>query len=213
MKYQIKTFTSSNFHLLKEEWIKLEKGEDMTYYQSYHWYESIMKFMPEKKGYYGSVFLCIYLGDQLQLICPLWVVYKTINFVNKRSVYILGRQGWSDYLNVIYDNCSTDAFLVLFNYIKDKWKIKSVCFEQLMEHSRFFKYISSNYSFCKDIVTTCVKLAIPESKDDYKKLLSKSSRQNIRTARNRLAKDGLSITFSFDAHPNLEQCKSMRAKG
>ena len=82
MKYQIKTFTSSNFHLLKEEWIKLEKGEDMTYYQSYHWYESIMKFMPEKKGYYGSVFLCIYLGDQLQLICPLWVVYKTINFVN-----------------------------------------------------------------------------------------------------------------------------------
>ena len=117
MKYQFKTFTSSNFHLLKEEWIKLEKGEDMTYYQSYHWYESIMKFMPEKKGYYGSVFLCIYLGDQLQLICPLWVVYKTINFVNKRSVYILGRQGWSDYLNVIYDNCSTDAFQVLFNYI------------------------------------------------------------------------------------------------
>ena len=212
MKYQFKTFTSSNFHLLKEEWIKLEKGEDMTYYQSYHWYESIMKFMPEKKGYYGSVFLCIYLGDQLQLICPLWVVYKTINFVNKRSVYILGRQGWSDYLNVIYDNCSTDAFLVLFNYIKDKWKIKSVCFEQLMEHSRFFKYISSNYSFRKDIVTTCVKLEIPESNDDYKKQLSKSSRQNIRTARNRLAKDGLSITFSFDAHPNLEQCKSMRAK-
>ena len=104
MKYQVKEFTSSNFTLLKEEWLKLEKGEDMTYYQSYHWYESIMKFMPEKKGYYGSVFLCIYLENQLQLICPLWVVYKTINFVNKKCVYILGRQGWSDYLNVIYDN-------------------------------------------------------------------------------------------------------------
>ena len=113
-----------------------------------------MKFMPEKKGYYGSVFLCIYLGDQLQLICPLWVIFKAIKFVNKRRVYILGRQGWSDYLNVIYDNCSTDAFQVLFNYIKNKWNIKSVCLEQLMERSRFFKYISSNYSFCKDIVTT-----------------------------------------------------------
>ena len=65
MEYIIKEVNASEFCSLKEEWIKLEKGEDMTYYQSYHWYESIMKFMPEKKGYYGSVFLCIYLGDQL----------------------------------------------------------------------------------------------------------------------------------------------------
>ena len=124
MEYKVKEVYPSEFGTLKKEWNQLEKGEDMTYYQSYHWYESIMKFMPEKKGYYGSVFLCIYLGDQLQLICPLWVVFKTIKFVNKRRVYILGRQGWSDYLNVIYDNCSTDAFQVLFNYIKNKWNIK-----------------------------------------------------------------------------------------
>ena len=137
MEYKVKEVYPSEFGTLKKEWNQLEKGEDMTYYQSYHWYESIMKFMPEKKGYYGSVFLCIYLGDQLQLICPLWVIFKAIKFVNKRRVYILGRQGWSDYLNVIYDNCSTDAFQVLFNYIKNKWNIKSVCLEQLMERSRF----------------------------------------------------------------------------
>lgn len=65
MEYKVKEVYPSEFGTLKKEWNQLEKGEDMTYYQSYHWYESIMKFMPEKKGRYGSVFLCIYGGGQI----------------------------------------------------------------------------------------------------------------------------------------------------
>lgn len=76
MEYKIKEVYPSEFGSLRKEWCLLEKGEDMTYYQSYHWYESIMKFMPEKKGRYGSVFLCIYGGGKLLLICPLWIIFK-----------------------------------------------------------------------------------------------------------------------------------------
>lgn len=66
MEYKVKEVYPSEFGTLKKEWNQLEKGEDMTYYQSYHWYESIMKFMPEKKGRYGSVFLCIYGGEAVR---------------------------------------------------------------------------------------------------------------------------------------------------
>lgn len=212
MEYKIKELYPSDFASLKEEWIPLERGKDMTYYQSYHWYESIMKFMPDKKGQYGPVFLCIYGGGKLQLICPLWVIFKTTNLFNKPGVYLLGRRGWSDYLNVVYDDCPTEVFKMLFDYVTDKWHICNFCFEQLKEQTRFYQYVSTSFALRKDIVTTCVSLPIPEDNEKYKKLLSKNSRQNIRTARNRLNKDGLNIRFSFNDKPNLEICSRMRAK-
>lgn len=212
MEYKVKEVYPSEFGTLKKEWNQLEKGEDMTYYQSYHWYESIMKFMPEKKGRYGSVFLCIYGGGKLLLICPLWIIFKTTNLVNKPGVYLLGRRGWSDYLNVVYDDCPPEVFKTFFDYVTDKWKIRNFCLEQLKEQTRFYKYVSSSYTLHKDIVTTCVSLLIPENNEAYKKLLSKNSRQNIRTARNRLTKDVLNIRYSLDDTPDLEICKRMRAK-
>lgn len=212
MEYKVKEVYPSEFGSLKKEWNQLEKGEDMTYYQSYHWYECIMKFMPEKKDRYGSVFLCVYGGGKLQLICPLWIIFKTTNLVNKPGIYLLGRRGWSDYLNVVYDDCPSETFKFIFDYVKDKWQIRKFCLEQLKEQTRFYQYVSTSFSLHKDIVTTCVNLSLPENSEKYKKLLSKNSRQNIRTARNRLLKDGLNIKFSFDDKPDLKICKSMRAK-
>ena len=101
---------------------------------------------------------------------------------------------------------------MMFDYVTDKWKIRKFCFEQLKEQTRFYQYISSSFSLHRDIITTCVYLPIPENCEKYKKLLSKNSRQNIRTARNRLLKDGLDIKFSFDDKPDLKICKRMRAK-
>ena len=36
MEYKVKEVYPSEFGTLKKEWNQLEKGEDMTYYQSYH---------------------------------------------------------------------------------------------------------------------------------------------------------------------------------
>lgn len=152
------------------------------------------------------------MGGKLQLICPLWIIFKTTNLVNKPGVYLLGRRGWSDYLNVVYDDCPSEAFKVIFDYVTDNWQIRKFCLEQLKEHTRFYQYVSSSFNIDKDFITTCVNLFIPENNEAYNKLLSKNSRQNIRTAHNRLVKDGLNIRFNFMDKPNLEICKRMRAK-
>ena len=51
---------------------------------------------------------------------------------------------------------------------------------------------SRQYSKVTRDESGCVAISLPETLEEYRKLLSKSTRQNLRTARNRLQKDGLS---------------------
>lgn len=57
----------------------------------------------------------------------------------------------------------------------------------------------------------CVQLEIPSTHDEYHTLLSKHTRQNLRTSRNRAEKDGISFRINYDdQNVDKEICRKMR---
>lgn len=208
--YIIEEYANGSIELLKETWLMLEKGDDMTYYQSYNWNKIVQQFTPQIKGRCKSLYLLVRQGNTPLLIAPLWIITKTHLLVNKKGAYLVGRKGWSDYLNFIYEDCSDDVFKIVFEYIHHRLGLNFCCFEQIKEDTKLYAYLSQHVIIKKNRVTTCVSLVIPDTVDEYRKILSKNSKQNIRTANNRINKDGKSIIFSFNDQPDLEICKAIR---
>lgn len=135
-------------------------------------------------------------GD-IVMIAPLFILKHDYLFFNKKGVYLLGRTGWSDYLNLVYSSFDKDAFDFLLSKIKDKYNVKVFFFEQLPVTSALFEYVIKKKSTIMG-VQKCVALELPETEEEYMKTLSKNSRQNLRTAQNRLTKDELNLDFVFD---------------
>lgn len=208
--YTITTYKKKDIVQLKNIWNMLEKGVEMTYFQSYHWNYMLSNFIPEGKNYEAVYFLVKDENEKAVLIAPLWIIKSTFRFVNKKGSYFIGRNGWSDYLNLIYSTFDSGAFYFLLYHIQHKYGCSYFYFEQLKEESGVFQHIQHYCNIIKDYITTCVYLHLPDTVDDYQKILSKNSKQNIRTARNRLEKDGRHISFCFDSRPDLDICKKMR---
>jgi len=74
----------------------------------------------------------------------------------------------------------------------------SFCFEDVPEKTILYHVIVSNYVITYDQPKPCVSIKLPNSINEYDSILSKSTRQNIRTARNRLSKQEKAISFVFD---------------
>lgn len=182
---------------LKEEWqnkIKqffYEKTK-LTYCQTWEWNYQIYKYYKEKfyrKYILGNfIYIYIYEDDDLKLIAP--ISYRS----NKAT--IIGKGCGQNYYDFIYGNGLDDRyFLELLKYLKKK-NIKILDIPLIREESSLFKFIkNSNYKHnLKE--TKIVKLNYNYSSfEEYFKNLSKSTRQNIRTAYNRMEKDNIDYKY------------------
>ena len=209
----IKEYDPNQFIELKEYWLQLENGKDMTAFQHYGWFENInnlyFKEHIKKLFRFWKYFIVFNDDGQPLLIAPIQVVKVGLFFKNiglKKGAYFIGRQGYSDYLNFIYDDFSDEAVDFLFEYLLKEYKIKNCFFEQILEETQMYQYLVNKYKYTQ-IRVACAALVLPEIFDDYKALLSKSTRQNIRTAINRQNRDGLTFTheISFDVDDALKE--------
>lgn len=196
--YEVKLFNTSTISQLKADWELLQSGKDMTYFQSFDWYLMLSQINQKKYKKHAIIFAEITNNGEPSLIAPLWIVFKTFGFVNKKGVYFFGRQGWNDYCNIIYKQFDEEAVKFLFDYIEKNFKTNEFRFDLLRENSSFYNFLKSNYELTLDRKETCVKLELSESEEDYLKKLSKNSKQNIRTARNRAVTDGVTYKINFD---------------
>lgn len=211
-KYQIDYISKNDFPVLKLNWKHLEKGSDMTYFQSYDWYEMLNDcYVPKDTENFVSIYAVVRRDGLVILIAPFWIVKHTFMFVNKKGVYFLGRQGWSDYLNFIYSDLDVYAVDLLLYDVKNKYKVSKFYLSEMKQCSKSFQYLLSKYNVKHEELVTCVALKLPKTPADYKSLLSKNVRQNIRTAFNRLKKDGIEIRIDFDdTSVDREKCKKIR---
>lgn len=189
--YQIKEYYPKDLDLLKTDWNTLENGHDMTYFQSFDWYHSINDNLPNVGE---VVFFLVLRENSPVLIAPLWILRNRYNFINHPGCYFWGREGYSDYLNFVYKELSKDCLSNLMRYVKSNYKIKECFFEFLKEDSMTMKNLIDNYSINDITHFNYPVLILPESKDEYMKLLSKHIRQNLRTANNRAKKDGIGFS-------------------
>ncbi len=198
--FSLKYYNISNFKRLESCWKKLESGRDMTYFQIFEWYEmlwSLNKHIRDRR--FEINFVSVELNGEVLLIVPLWVVKKTFGKFNRKGFYIFGHGGWSDYLNFIYKDFDADAIDYLLVQLRDKYKISDFYFENIQNGTDLYEYLSVRCNQ-KDMTSqVCVGLSIGGLRfEEYNKSLSKQSRQNIRTANNRLARDGKSLVYNTD---------------
>lgn len=197
--YKVNFLNISEFDTLETDWRCLQIGEDMTYFQRYEWYEMLVERNKDiVHSCFDVVFGVVKRNADVVLIAPLWIVKRTFGKYNKKGIYIYGRGQWSDYLTFIYKDFCGESLEHLFAAIKENWDINDFYLEDIPASSKLYSYIKNRFPYCKESCTKCVHLNIPNNKEDYHKLLSKSSRQNLRTAVNRANRDGITFYYNFD---------------
>ena len=197
--YTIIYYPISKISSLENCWRMLEKGKDMTFFQHYEWYHMLAsKNSSIKHPCFEIVIAEVKKEESTILIAPLWIVKKNFAKFNKKGVYIFRRAQWSDYLIFVYKHFEPSAVDELLDNIKQKFGVSNFKFEDIPTYTGLFQYLNARYTHIEDIGSVCVELCIPDNIESYKKMLSKKSRQNIRTAFNRAEKDGVQFTFNFD---------------
>lgn len=200
---QITTYTPKQFNKLEEAWRQLETGKDMTVFQKYDWFKNINElYFRERIKKLAREWIYIKVSDDNDnplMIAPIEIVkvgaqYKSLGLA--RGAYFIGRQGFTDYINFIYDEFNKEAAKSVFDYLKTRYHIKRVCLEQLLDDTELHRFIVEQYHY-QEVSCYCAALVLPETFDEYKKRLSKSTRQNIRTAINRQKRDSLVLTHEI----------------
>lgn len=195
---KIKKYNPEQFNELKIAWKELESGNDMTVFQHYDWYKYINALYEKeraKKIVRKWIYILVTENEKPLMIAPIQIIKAGAQYKNlglARGAYFIGRQGYSDYLNFIYKDFSEAAVQTIFDYLKSELKLNRICFEQLLESTSLYQYIIQKYSFHQS-ECYCASLTLPDTFDEYKKLLSKSTRQNIRTAINRQNRNELNL--------------------
>lgn len=212
MAYTIRYVPAKDLELLQEEWKTLETGEEMTLFQSYEWYVMLLKhYIPEDTNNFESVYALVETDGQPCMIAPLWIIKRSFRILNRKGVYLIGRFSFSDYLNFIYQSFDSVAFDYLLKDLRKRYGIKKVCFEDLRESTSIYQYIVNSYHIIENKEFPCVSLQLPPSVEEYHKMLSKNSRQNLRTASNRLQKDGKALVFNDDDQQvDRQECMRLR---
>jgi len=208
-----KYYPISDFMQLENEWRNMEIGTDMTYFQTFAWYEMLWKLNKDIHDRRFEIgFAVIERGGIPLMIAPLWIVKKTFGKYNRKGFYLFGRGGWSDYLNFIYKDFDRKATDFMLSQLKTKFGLCNFYLENVPETAQFHNYLTSLCEADKITSQTCVGLSIDHiTFEEYKKLLSKQSRQNIRTANNRLARDGRTLVYNYDdSNVNLNKFMDYR---
>lgn len=212
--FTIHAYTINQFSLLEGSWKSLQVGEDMTFFQTYDWYKMLIRKFPNDSSNYETRFFVVNDSEKPVMIAPLWIIKRSTLLVNKKGCYFFGRHGWTDYLNFIYRDFDSQAVESLMEFVAQEYGVHMWTLECMRESTESYEYLKKHYPFEVSTRTKCVWLKLPTTVDEYNAMLSKGSRQNIRTAQNRLSKDGIAVEVEYRdrLNVNYNECYDLRAK-
>lgn len=178
-------------------WNKLYvNNPNLTWFQSYNWNESLeKKFWGRKHTRYSKCRL-IYIVFDKKIIVPL------VENRKKKLISLLGNDESSDYLSFIFGSTVTEQELYIacieifsgyrnYKFILDKIYNNSLCVA-------LNRFLEDKRLSCQVYKKECVHVVTQTESESFYKSLSKSSRQNYRTAINRIKKTGYSYEIKTD---------------
>lgn len=178
------------------DWKMIENGNDMTVFQSFDWNRLLTEeFLQDRynKLFSALYVFAVYRDKACKMIAPVIVQKVTAKIVwwgKRKGIYILGTGSYSDYLNFIYDDFAYEAFEGLIAFIKNEFNGLQIHMTYLREDTMMSKYLKSTGKE-KLKQTTSVYVSLEKNGEEYYNSLSKNVRQNLRTAKNRMKKDGI----------------------
>lgn len=135
----------------------------------------------------------LFRGDLVVAIAPLYAKKQNGMYFSVPRGYFTS----AGHLDFIYrEDFSFDEYNFLINAIKQYFGKCEIKMDRVSERSLTFKYASRD-KLVKLESSIMVSIDIPENYDAWYKSLSKSVRQNIRTAYNRMNTDGKVFEFKY----------------
>ena len=209
-----------DMEIIKEEWVRLESGKDMTVFQSYAWNRLLVESWCE--GLFNRILsnIAVYClqenGEEVLLMIPVQIQKYTEKnrwWYTPKGVYLLGHGTYTDYLCGIYDQCSEADILFTLETIHRDYPGMSLFFESIKEETFFSRVIAKAGRLGGTETSISVKRM--ENAEVYRKSLSKHVRQKLRTAHNRMERDGVvyELKVTDRADPKLiERLRSMHTE-
>jgi len=207
----VRRFGPDDFEALRTDWTLLETGPEMTAFQSFAWFELVNEHIRRERLSRAVVRAAYYLvTDETGapvLIAPLRVHLLQLSPHHQRGVHLLGRNGYADYLNLVYREFDPAAASLVIRRVAEDFGTRDFLMERLVAGS------SSREWFARQPGATleeheAVQVEVPQSEEAYTRMLSKSTRQNIRTAWNRSRKDGVTLRVEWTQAPVEDEAAS-----
>lgn len=178
---------------ISQLWIKLyRENKELSWFQSFEWYQLV------EQSFKGQKWTKFLFSEIVYFVIDELVIIPVVRNRHKRLYYLLGEDTCSDYLSLIYDASMTESELreSVSTFI-DGCGRYSIRFDRINEHTMLYRVLISLSKIIKNTITekNCVYISVPVNKTFYD-TLSKSARQNYRTAKNRLIRDG--HTYSIE---------------
>lgn len=171
---------------IKHIWNKLYKSSlEMSFFQSYEWNVAAeINFFRKKEQFKGRKLT--YLVFEESLIMPLVVDYV------KKEISILGQEEPSDYLSFIYQVFNSDDVVEAINYVLYKYPKYKLILDKINQNNLMTKCLQKGIDSVTIIENKkdCVYIPAKCENSSFYESLSKGTRQNYRTAKNRLKNDG-----------------------
>ena len=179
---------------LQDIWIRLFNGNKYLYpYSSYEYAQICRKcFRWQTHRWLDKTRIFYYKNEETgaEIIAPLtW---------HKENIYIYGDWETARLLDFVYsENVANEDFEQLFCGLCDVVKIKKLNLNRLHDESLLRRYIEAQRTFKwkEENKRVCTTIDISNGYSSYWKGLTKNCRGNIRTAYNRLERDGQKNEF------------------
>lgn len=207
MEFKYKAIKSDrDLMKFKDKWKKLEKGEDMTAFQSFEW--NVLLVEQWLSFRYNRLLSDIYIAEVIDnsdtvMLIPLVVQKVSLGIKwlgRKKGVYFLGIESWSDYLNAVYSSCDDEMFDYAFEEILKAFPGLNISLNCVRDDTFLSRWCQKKGLY--DNETKSVYVSLPESVEEYNNRLSKSTKQNLRTALNRMDKGGYRYDVSVCGNIN-----------
>lgn len=191
-KYEIKA--EKDLEPLESYWKKLEKGMEMTAFQTFLWQRLLTREWLGWKlhALYSRVVVYVAADGRKPIMIFPAIIYKisTKNrwFGAKKGVYLMGQGSYSDYMNVIFSRFSPAAFEAIVGEIKKDFPGYRIILTSIRHDAALTEYLNSKNTPRKDFEVTLTVRRM-ESAEAYQASLSKNTRAHLRKDLNRMERD------------------------
>lgn len=189
----------NSFFEIEKEWDKLyKKNLKLSSYQSICYMKELWKNLLLYRFILrvNPIFYLFKKDENVIFILPLYKKW----FSNQYTLY--GFKTGVGYLDAIYaDEITIEDISRCFDALKRYIKNATIHFEHVKENTKLGQWIKGNGG--KISVEGCTEIHLPDTYAEYYTSLSKHMKQNIRTAYNRLNKDGGIYKFEVISYPEM----------
>lgn len=194
------------FQEVEKNWESIYSSSSLSYFCSPKWHEVVLSLLRKTRLtkrinqlHYFTV--ASTPSEENQLVGFFYVT----NLFGKKKLRFGHLMNFSDYYDFIYpDHFNADLFPGIIQQIAADFKVKEIQFNHLNPESKLLAPLEKDNDY-KMSKLECVAVHLKGDYESYLQTLSKSVRQNLRTARNRVTKKELNFDYQLLDKSNIDQ--------